>query len=154
MGFGEILSLSHGFLGILIIVGLPWALAELVALKDLSGVKRLKIVTLGVAICALLSCIILAAPTYIVYYPEAKAEIKAGPTPWVHEILMEIKEHIGLLEPLIMLSAVFLIWYYSDNLLKEKDSRRSIMVLLVIAFLLAFLEMGLGAYIAKTGPIR
>lgn len=154
MALGEILSLSHGFIGILLIVGTPWAMAEIFALHDRNGVKRLKLVTLGLAFFAFLSCIFLAAPTYITYYPEAKAEINAGPTPWVHGILMEIKEHIGLLEPMIMFSIAFLAWYHSDNLIDDKNSRTLIFALLAIAFLLAFTIMGMGAYIAKTGPIR
>jgi len=154
VSFGEILSLSHGFLGILLIVGTPWALAELFALKDQAGIKRLKLVTLGLVIAAFLSCIFLAAPTYINYYPAAKAEIKAGPNPWVHGILMEIKEHIGLLEPMIMFSAFFIVWYYSDNLIRDETARRSAIALLGLGFVLAFIVMGMGAYIAKTGPIR
>lgn len=154
MGLGEILSLSHGFIGILLIVGMPWAMAEIFALHDRTGVKRLKLVTMGLVFFAFLSCIFLAAPTYITYYPEAKAEIKAGPTPWVHGILMEIKEHIALLEPMMLFSIAFLTWYYSDSLIDDKNARRLIFALLATAFVLAFIVMAMGAYIAKTGPIR
>lgn len=153
MGLGEILSLSHGFIGILLIVGTPWAMAEILALHDRAGVKRLKLVTMGLAVFTFLSCIFLAAPTYINYYTAAKAEIKAGPTPWVHGILMEIKEHIGLLEPMIMFSIAVLTWYYSDSLIDDKNSRKLIFALLATAFVLAFIVMAMGAYIAKTGPI-
>jgi heme/copper-type cytochrome/quinol oxidase subunit 3 len=153
MGLGELFSLTHGFIGILIIVGTPWAMAEIFALHDRAGVKRLKLVTAGLAICGFLSCIFLAAPTYITYYPAAKAEIKAGPTPWVHGILMEVKEHIGLLEPMILFSIAFIAWYCSDSLIEDKDSKTLIFVLLATAFVLAFIVMAMGAYIAKVGPI-
>lgn len=154
MSFGEILSLTHGFLGILLIVGSPWALAELFALKDHNGIQRLKLVTLGLVFASFLSCVFLAAPTYLNYYPVAKAEIKAGPNPWVHGILMETKEHIGLLEPMVMLAAAFVVWYYSDSLIQDRNARRSAIALLIFGFLLAFAVMSMGAYIAKTGPIR
>jgi len=154
MSIGEILSLTHGFLGILLIVGAPWALAELFALKDHAGIKRLKLVTLGLVIASFLSCVILAAPTYITYYPAAKAEIKAGPNPWAHGILMEVKEHIGLIEPMIMLLVAVLVWGYSDTLIRDKTTRVHAKALLFIGFILAFVVMAMGAYIAKTGPIR
>jgi len=154
MALGELLSLSHGFIGILLIVGTPWAAAELFALTSHNGVRRLKLVTLGLASAAFLSCIFLAAPTYLNYYPAAKAEILSSSTPWVHEVLMEVKEHIGLIEPMLLFSIAFLTWYQSDNLIEDKSMRSLIIALLIIAFLLAFAVMGMGAYIAKTAPVR
>lgn len=154
MSVGEILSLTHGFLGILLIAGTPWALAELFVLKDHAGIRRLKMVTLGLVIASFLSCIILAAPTYITYYPAAEAEIKAGPNPWAHGILMEVKEHIGLIEPMIMLLVAVLVWGSSDDLIRDKKTRGHVKTLLVIGFILAFAVMAMGAFIAKTGPIR
>lgn len=154
MALGELLSLSHGFLGILLIVGTPWATAELFALSNHGGVKRLKLVTLGLAFTAFLSCIFLAGPTYLGYYPAAKKEILSGATPWVHEVLMEVKEHIGLIEPMLLFSIAFLVWYHADSLIEDKSTRHLIIALLIIAFLLAFAVMGMGAYIAKTAPVR
>ena len=118
--FGEILGLTHGFLGILLLVGLPWAMAEILALSNEAGVKRLKIVTLGLTIASYLSCIILAAPLYINYYPAAKAVINAGTSPWVHGILMEIKEHIGLIEPMLSFAIMGLVWSKSNSVVDIK----------------------------------
>lgn len=153
IGIGEILSLTHGSLGILIIVGLPWVMAEILALHDKAGLKRLKLVILAVTISAFLSAIIFAAPTYITYYPDAKAVINAGETPWVHGILMEVKEHIGLLAPMIAFAAAGLIWTSSDRLIDDKNQKRLVFVLVIIAFIIAFSVMSMGAYITKTAPI-
>lgn len=125
MAFGELLSLLHGFIGILLIAGAPWAAAELFALGSNDGVKRLKTVTLGLVVISFVGCIFLAAPTYLVYYPSAKSALLNGPKPWVHEVLMEVKEHIGLLEPRLMFSIAFLIWYYADDLLDDKKTNNT-----------------------------
>jgi hypothetical protein len=154
MSTGEILSLTHGFFGILLIVGTPWAMAELLALNDEAGLKRLKFVTLGVTISSFLSCVILAAPTYLIYYPAARAEIVAGPTPWAHGIFMEIKEHIGLIEPMLSFAISGIVWQVSDKLFEDKAAKKLIFVLLIISFALSFSVMSMGAYITKTGPIR
>ena len=144
--FGEILGLTHGFLGILLIVGLPWAMAEILALSNEAGVKRLKMVTLGITIASYLSCIILAAPLYINYYPAAKAVINAGSSPWVHGILMEIKEHIGLIEPMLAFTIMAAVWGKSNGLIEDKTSRKYIFALMTIGAILAFIVMGMGAY--------
>jgi Kef-type K+ transport system membrane component KefB len=55
---------------------------------------------------------------------------------------------------MIVFTIAFLAWYYSERLIDDKDSRTLIFALLAVAFVLAFIVMALGAYIAKVGPIR
>ena len=72
-------------------------------------------------ITAIISWVLLlpSGITYIVNYPARKAIIKAGSFPWIHLILMETKEHWGILLPLIVTVAAGLV--YSG---KAKESKR------------------------------
>lgn len=154
MSIGELVTLAHGFLGVLLIVGTPWAMAELLALSSPEGVKRLKLVTAGLAVIAFLVSIFLAAPSYLVYYPPAKEVILKSPTPWAHTVLMEIKEHVGLGGPLVLFVVAFLVWYYNNALIENKDLRKLLFALLAVSLVVAFYEIALGTYIARIAPVR
>ena len=65
---------------------------------------------------------------YLVFYPATKTVIKAGAWPWAHNILMETKEHWGLLLPIIATVAA---GYVLAG--KEKESKRWWILLWVLA---------------------
>lgn len=148
------MTLAHGFLGVLLIVGAPWAMAELLALSSPDGVKRLKFLLVGLTVLAFLSSILLGMTSYYVYYPPAKDVILKGPTPWAHTVLMEIKEHVGLGGPMIYFVVAFLVWYYNNTLIENKDLRRLLFALVAVALVFAFYEIALGTYIARVAPVR
>lgn len=52
--------------------------------------------------------LIFAAFLYVIFYSATKSLIKAGAWPWAHSIIMETKEHWGLLLPIIVTSAALL----------------------------------------------
>src|SRR3989338_1458028 len=60
-----------------------------------------------------------SAITYIVFYPATKTVIKAGAWPWAHSVIMETKEHWGLLLPVIATVAALLVF---DK--KEEESKK------------------------------
>lgn len=151
---GPLITWIHGFLGMLMVIGLPWSLAELFLLRDRAGLRRLKTIVQVATIASLISCVILAISLYMVFYPPAKKVIKEGPRPWMHSIVMETKEHFGLLVPLVLFSASSLIGHYSETLIEGKDEKRAVMTLLVIALVLILLGIGLGAELAKEAPIK
>lgn len=68
---------------------------------------------------------------YLVFYPATKSVVKAGGWPWAHNILMETKEHWGLLVPIIATVAAFLV--FKD---KRDESRKWWILLIIISVLI------------------
>lgn len=56
---------------------------------------------------------------YLTFYPATKTLILAGTKPWLHSVLMETKEHWGLLLPIITTVAAGLVFTG-----KAKDSKK------------------------------
>jgi hypothetical protein len=65
--------------------------------------KDTRLLKIYAGFAALSSWVLLlpSAMTYLVFYPATKTVIKAGAWPWAHSIVMETKEHWGLLLPVI-----------------------------------------------------
>src|SRR3989338_5572712 len=82
-----------------------------------------------------------SAILYLIFYPATKTLIKAGPTPWAHSVVMETKEHWGILLPVIATLAAWLIFRE-----KYEESRRWYILLIVLAVL-----MGVMGRIVSTG---
>lgn len=129
--------LSHIIIGLALIV-LP--IVILLYLKDRSLSKMLAVVTMA------LSWILLypAGKLYMTFYPATKNVIKAGGWPWAHDILMETKEHWGILIPIIATVAAGLVLTG-----KSKESKKWWVLLLVVAALL-----GIFGRIIKIGALR
>ncbi len=68
---------------------------------------------------------------YTVFYPATKSLIKAGAWPWAHSIMMETKEHWGLLLPVIATVAAWLVFTG-----RVKESRRWWTLVLVVSVLI------------------
>lgn len=98
------MNIIHLLLGISLII-LP-----LIIIKGLR--KKAPWVKPTALATAIISWVLLwpAGKTYLVTYPAKKAIIKAGSFPWIHLILMETKEHWGILLPLIVTIAAGLIY--------------------------------------------
>ncbi len=69
---------------------------------------------------------------YTVFYPATKTLVKAGAWPWAHSIIMETKEHWGLLLPIVATVAAGLVFAG-----KTKESKRWWALLLVLSLALA-----------------
>ncbi|MEK6942220.1 MAG: hypothetical protein AABW85_05170 [archaeon] len=129
---------GHLLLGVGLVV-LP--IIILVNLKEKP--KWLKAVS---AITAAISWLLLlpAGLLYLAFYPATKTVIKAGAWPWAHSIIMETKEHWGLLLPVVATVATLLVF---DG--KEAESKKWWILLLVVSFLIAIfgriVKMGAGA---------
>lgn len=153
--FKDIFSILHGFLGTVFLMAFSGAFAELVELTH-HGARRVKI---GTAVMCIASVFLSLSGgvLYAIYrapVPEsARSRILAGPTPWVHEILMEMKEFTGMFVPVILVVAVYMTWRHAQELETDKHIRRVLAGILVLAMLVALLTFGLGAYITKTQPL-
>lgn len=98
------------------------------------------------AVIAFLSWILLlpSGKLYMAFYPATKTLIKAGSWPWAHSIVMETKEHFGLLLPIIATVAAGLV--YSN---KAEESKRWWWLLIVLAILI-----GVMGRLVKIGALK
>ncbi len=80
---------------------------------------------------------------YLTFYPATKTLVKAGSWPWAHSVVMETKEHWGLLLPIIATVAAVLV--YSG---KTKESKKWWVLVLVLSALL-----GVMGRIVKIGAL-
>lgn len=121
----DLVLFAHVIIGLALIV-LP--ILILLELKKQSyWLKALSLIT------AVLSWLLLlpSAVLYITFYPATKTLINAGSKPWLHSILMETKEHWGLLIPIIATTAAGLTL---TN--KSEESRKWWILLMILAGLI------------------
>lgn len=95
--------------------------------KEVKWLKPLSFATAALSWVLLLP----AGKLYITFYPATKTLIKAGSWPWAHSVIMETKEHWGLLLPIIATVAAGLIF---TN--KEEESRKWWILVIVLSVLL------------------
>lgn len=91
-----------------IILGLATIAFPLIILLNL---KRKELWLKVLAIAAPAAAWILLIPAgklYLTFYPATKTLILAGQSTWLHAVLMETKEHWGLLLPIIATTAAWL----------------------------------------------
>ncbi len=148
-------ALLHGFLATVFLMSFSGSFVELIA-TNLPSLRRLKI---GLSVMAVSSWAILATGTYAyIFYrapvaESARSRILAGPAPWVHSVLMELKEFTGAFVPVIALLAVLLVFSWNNRLITEARLRRVLGVVMWAAMLWTLLAYGLGAFITKTASI-
>lgn len=81
---------------------------------------------------------------YVVYYGDiVKPIIKDGPNPWVHFIIMEVKEHIFLFLPILSFVILFIVWL-KGNLLQENRSFRNALALIALITFIIAVSMAFG----------
>ena len=79
------------------IIGIDAVLWLLGKFKDNGGTQQSRLATAAVGVVAFIASWIAGGYYYVVYYGAlVKPIIKAGVAPWVHNIVMETKEHIFL----------------------------------------------------------
>ena len=129
-----------------ILAGLILILLSLMIIFKTQGKKSKWIKPLSF-ITALISWILLfpSGNLYIKFYPATKTLIKAGSRPWVHSIIMETKEHWGLLLPIIATVAAGLVF---SN--KIKESRKWWTLLIILSVLMGIM----GWIITNAGVAR
>lgn len=84
-----------------------------------------------------------AGKLYLTFYPATKTLIKSGPMPWAHSIIMETKEHWGLLLPLIATMSAWLV--FSG---KNEESKKWWILTIVISF-----ALGIMGWIVRRGAL-
>ena len=127
-----------------IILGLALIAFPIIILQYLKKqpywLKPLSLLTAAISWALLLP----AGKLYITFYPATKTLVKAGSWPWAHSVIMETKEHWGLLLPIIATVAAGLVF---SN--KVKESRKWWILTIVISILL-----GVMGRIIKIGALQ
>ena len=108
--------------------------------KRSKWLKPLSIITAAISWLLLLP----SGKLYITFYPATKTLVKAGSWPWAHDVIMETKEHWGLLLPVIATVAAGLVFTG-----KAKDSKKWWDLLIILSALL-----GVMGRIIKIGALK
>lgn len=108
--------------------------------KQANWLKPLSFATAGISWILLLP----AGKLYITFYPATKTLIKAGAWPWAHSVVMETKEHWGLLLPIVATVAAGLVFTG-----KAQESRKWWILTIVISILL-----GVMGRVVKIGALQ
>ncbi len=150
----EIVSMLHGFLGLMIIIGLSFSLAEL--FQNQPNPRKFRFF-MGLLFVAFLFIVIMGNVMYAVYADadgkSVKKIIQESTKPRADTLVMEVKKHVGNFFPALMFIPFMMSLYYRDELFVEKE-RKVILVILVGAIL--FLTVGIfgaGALIAKIASL-
>ena len=120
----DLVLMAHVLLGIAAIALPVWILLQIK--KPGSLLKPVAIVT---ALAAWL-LVVPAGILYLLFYPATKTLILAGNWPWAHSVIMETKEHWGLLLPLIATVAASLV--VQEKLAESKKWWRLTLLLALI----------------------
>jgi len=108
--------------------------------KQTNWIKPLSFATAAISWILLLP----SGKLYITFYPATKTLVKAGSWPWAHDVIMETKEHWGLLLPVIATVAAGLVFTG-----KAKDSKKWWVLLIILSALL-----GVMGRIIKIGALK
>jgi uncharacterized membrane protein len=128
MGMRDLALFAHVVLGFALIT---LSVIILLGLKNKSPLVRpLSALSTGISWFLLLP----AGYLYLIFYPATKTLIKAGSWPWAHSVIMETKEHWGLLLPLIVTVAAALVFNG-----RQKESRNWWLLVIVLTAMLAIL---------------
>lgn len=135
-----LIGLHLGF-GIVGIDAFLWLLGKL---KGDGGSSKSQIITAAVGAIAFLMSWIAGGYYYVVYYGTlVKPVIKAGVAPWVHNIIMETKEHIFLFVIPLAMTVLFIT-------LLEKGDRDKLNIRRITIWLVGAVA-GIGLFIGAMG---
>ena len=145
---GNPLILFHAGIAEIGLFAFLWVLVELLNPTE-TRINRAKTAALLGLIC--LAVAWLAGGYYYVeiYGSQVKPLIKASDAKWVHNIVMEVKEHVFLFLPILATLSFSLIHKYGNDLIDNRDARTSVILLSGLIFLLGFAIAGMGAIIAS-----
>lgn len=109
-------------------------------------IKSLKASSL-VAFVAYITAWITGGFYYVVYYgSNVKPVIKEGPTPWVHLVVMEVKEHIFLFLPALAFVVLLVVWLKGGRLQENKKLKNALALVALITLIIA-VSMALGGVV-------
>ena len=145
---GNSLIILHAMTAEIGLFAFLWVLVELLS-PDAARINRDRIAA-GFGLVCLLAAWVMGGYYYFnIYGAGIKPVIKAGDAPWVHSVVMEVKEHVFLFVPVLAAVVFGLISKYGQALIHKRDIRVSICLLAGLIFLLGFAIAGMGVIIAS-----
>ncbi len=106
------------------IVGIDAFLWLLGQLRDNGGSRRSRLFTAWVGVFAFILSWLAGGYYYVVYYGTlVKPIIKGGVAPWVHEIIMETKEHVFLFIVPLAMTVLFITMFDKEEVERLKLRR-------------------------------
>lgn len=152
----EAVTVWHGILATIFIITFA-AIAEILWDATPERIKRLRIIMVVTAVAVVLH---VAFGTYLYQFYRAKTPtsprslILESSRPWLHTILMEYKEFVGGLVPILIISALYAVFYYTASELSAKRGvRLSILTIVTFAFVFTLIAFAAGALITKYAPL-
>lgn len=138
------------FLGIHVLIGVTGVAASYMTLmwlfKRNLSLRALRVSSL-IAFIAYITAWITGGYYYVVYYGDnVKPGIKEGSTPWVHSVIMEVKEHIFLFLPILAFVILLVVWLKGDRL-QENQKLRNALALVALITLIIAVSMALGGIV-------
>jgi len=129
------------------VIGIIASYATLIWLfKREIPVRLLKISSIT-AFVAYITAWITGGYYYVMYYGSSvKPIIKEGPTPWVHLVVMEVKEHIFLFLPILAFVILLVVWLKGQTLQANRPLRDALALVALITLLIA-VSMALGGIV-------
>jgi hypothetical protein len=151
----KILVLIHSVSGGLTALALAWIILEILHPTN-EGVVRAKIASYFAAFLVVAGSWIVGGYNYLTNYgSQVKPIILAGPEPWAHSIVMEVKEHIFVFLPIIVIAlSMTLVTLDQNALLKDPEARRAIVITASLALFMVLLMFLMGAIVSNAGNIR
>lgn len=145
----DILIGLHAVLGELGIAAFIWVFVELINVNDKSINRAILAAQIG-TILFVLSWFVGGFYYTQEYGTLVKPIIKAGPSPWGHNLIMEAKEHIFIFLPFVSLITASLLRRKKKEILKSKEVRRGALILAVTVIILGALMAGMGYLISSS----
>lgn len=120
------------------VIGIIASYATLIWLFKRNIPVRLLKIASTIAFVAYMTSWITGGYYYVVHYGDAvKPIIKAGPTPWVHLIVMEVKEHIFLFLPVLSFVILIVVWLHGNTLQENRPLRNALALVALITLIIA-----------------
>ncbi len=146
----------HAFLGTVLIAGLAVAIWQSLfpAGRSLPAIRANAVAMAVVAVVI----DVLGDMVYTAYRLKSatspRSVILAGNSPWIHEILMEFKEHAAHFVPALLLVAVALLFVYDIRRGECGTARKAAVAVFALALLMTVTVLLFGAFVNNAAPIR
>ena len=148
------LVLIHSMSGGLTALALVWIILEILY-PTKEGFVRTKIVSYSAAFLVVAGSWIIGGYNYLTNYgSQVKPIILSGREPWAHSIVMEVKEHIFIFLPIIIIAlSMTLAIIDQDALLKDPNVKRAMAITVTLALLMILLMFLMGAIVSNAGNV-
>lgn len=139
----DIVLFAHATFGALGIIAAVWVFVETLNAREGNAARTRMAATIGAA-CVVLAGL-LGGYWYVRFYGPDKSLILAGPWPWAHQLLMEVKEHAFLI---MLILALYLPVAARDRLDSNLVARRLVLTVAALVALSGLALEGAGAAIS------